>query len=137
MNARPLPVTELLTDLRERGIEIRPLNGRIRFRPKSAMTPDLAERIDRLRCEIIANYEAVQDPFTVAVMRAFGGEVVNDASWPSETAPFHEPPVEPDRCRGCRGRRWWRRRAGGPRACERCHPCPYPDDAVERGGNPS
>ena len=49
MTATPLPVSLLLVELARRGIELRADGDRLRYRPRSAMTPDLAEGLTATR----------------------------------------------------------------------------------------
>lgn len=48
------PVAELVAVLTARGIELQAEGGRLRFRPRAAMTPDLAERVKRHKPELLA-----------------------------------------------------------------------------------
>lgn len=66
MAAIPDPVSILLADLMRRGIELRPApGGLLRYRPRSAMTPDLAARLamyrDNVRAALAAGPDAVPD----------------------------------------------------------------------------
>lgn len=54
----------LLADLTDRGIELRAENGRLRFRPVTAITPDLAERVKAHKGELLA----LLDPASVAAL---------------------------------------------------------------------
>jgi len=40
-----MSAADLLTDLAKRGIELVARGDRLRYRPRSALTPDLAERL--------------------------------------------------------------------------------------------
>jgi len=65
------PVPVLLDELARRGIELRAAGDRLRFRPRSAMTPDLAERFAAHKVELLASLSAADtsvDP-TVPVAR--------------------------------------------------------------------
>jgi len=48
------PVAVLLVELARRGIKLSAAGDRLRFRPRSAMTPDLAERLTAHRGELLA-----------------------------------------------------------------------------------
>ena len=53
MTATPAPATVLLLDLTRRGIELEAHRDKLRYRPRSAMTPELAERITAHRGELL------------------------------------------------------------------------------------
>lgn len=46
--------TDLLADLAQHGIELQPHCDAIRYRPRSAMTPDLLERLRAHKAEVLA-----------------------------------------------------------------------------------
>ena len=48
------PVSLLLVELARRGIELRAVGDRLRYRPRSAMTPDLADRLAAHRGDLLA-----------------------------------------------------------------------------------
>ena len=121
----------VLTALASRGIELRLVGDEVRYRPIAAMTPDLAERVREVRDQVALELEARSDDFTAALLDAFDGDVVA-ADERFETAPLFEPATDLGRCPSCRRGAWWRLRGGGPQVCERCHPCPWGDDAIER-----
>ncbi len=54
MTATPCPVSLLLVELARRGIELRAAGDRLRYRPRSAMTPGLAERLAAHRGDLLA-----------------------------------------------------------------------------------
>ncbi len=56
------PVDELVGVLTARGIELRAEGGRLRFRPRAAMTPDLAERVKRHKPELLAMLAGGPEP---------------------------------------------------------------------------
>lgn len=124
-------VRALLGDLAARGIELCLVADRIRYRPRSAMTPDIASRLLDVRDQLALELDARSDPFTASVLDLGDREVVPEAER-GEVAPFTEPPRDRAACPGCRGRLWWGLRSGGPQVCSRCHPCGYADDQVER-----
>ncbi|HQA44934.1 MAG TPA: hypothetical protein PLM77_11130 [Phycisphaerae bacterium] len=48
------PAAVLMGELAARGIELQAEGGKLRFRPRAAMTPDLAERVKRHKPELLA-----------------------------------------------------------------------------------
>ena len=54
MSAAPAPVAVLLIELARRGIELRAAGDRLRYRPRSAMTPDLADRLAAHKGDLLA-----------------------------------------------------------------------------------
>lgn len=54
MTTTPCPVSLLLVELARRGIELRAAGDRLRYRPRSAMTPDLADRLTAHRGDLLA-----------------------------------------------------------------------------------
>lgn len=65
VSAAPTPVAVLLVELARRGIELRAAGDRLRYRPRSAMTPDLAARLEAHRADvlaILAVVDATADP---------------------------------------------------------------------------
>ena len=54
MTATPSSVSLLLVELARRGIELRASADRLRYRPRSAMTPDLADRLAAHRGDLLA-----------------------------------------------------------------------------------
>jgi hypothetical protein len=53
----PNPLGTLLADLAARGIKLQSRDGRLRFRPRSAVTPDLAERLTVYKTRLLAILE--------------------------------------------------------------------------------
>ena len=152
----------LLRRLDERGVTIRVTDRRVGLSPRWLLTDELRDEIRAHRDDVIALVEAEErdardvtfewvtptscivtirldetasaeppDRFTAAVLDTFDGEIVPEDEY-SETAPFHEPVVDHGRCYKCGQSSWWQLRSGGPSVCQRCCPCPYPDDRVER-----
>jgi hypothetical protein len=114
----------LLADLRSRGIELVVAGDRIRYRPKAALTPELARRVLALKPALLdaLQHETVaEDGERVAELvlspELFKVRTIDDLIdlWADDSSP-------PIRCFTCRGVRWWRLRAGGPWVCPRCHP---------------
>ncbi len=54
MTTTPCPVSLLLVELARRGIELRAAGDRLRYRPRAAMTPDLADRLAAHRGDLLA-----------------------------------------------------------------------------------
>lgn len=54
MTTTPCPVSLLLVELARRGIELWAAGDRLRYRPRSAMTPDLADRLAAHRGDLLA-----------------------------------------------------------------------------------
>ena len=50
----PNAVDALLAELAERGIELQACEDRLRFRPRAAVTPDLAARLQTHKAELLA-----------------------------------------------------------------------------------
>lgn len=61
MTAAPAPVAVLLVELARRGIELRAVGDRLRYRPRSAMTPVLADRLTAHRGDLLAVLAAADD----------------------------------------------------------------------------
>jgi hypothetical protein len=58
----PSPVGVLLADLAARDIELQARGGRLRFRPQSAVTPDLAERLKVFKPQLLAILQGTDGP---------------------------------------------------------------------------
>ncbi len=54
MTTATAPATKLLLELTSRGIELQAHGHRLRYRPRSALTPDLADRIKAHRSALLA-----------------------------------------------------------------------------------
>lgn len=121
----------LLAELAERGVHVRIEDGRIHCKPRRGLTDELRQRLLRHRDEVLAELAVRECPVLEAVLEAFDGQIVGADAW-GESAPFWGGYEQPGTCRLCGGREWWRRRAGGPVVCQRCHECPYGDAVVER-----
>jgi hypothetical protein len=93
--------TRLLADLRGVGIDLEPVGEVLRFRPRSAMTPALLERVRANKAELL-DLLAARDPGALG-------------AGPRPTL---------DRCRSCGERDFVRSRSGGTWRCARCHPLP-------------
>ena len=61
MSAIPTSAAVLLAELTQRGFELQVRGDRLRYRPRSAMTPDLARRVRDHRDELIAILTESQD----------------------------------------------------------------------------
>jgi hypothetical protein len=58
----PNPVGVLLVDLATRGVELRAEGSRLRFRPRSAVTPDLAGRLKTHKAQMLAILQGAEGP---------------------------------------------------------------------------
>ena len=67
------PAATLLADLEARGIEIQPDGDRLRFRPKAAMTADLAERVKACKTELLAMLGDTPSPEAVQPTKSPAG----------------------------------------------------------------
>lgn len=54
MTSAPPPISVLLAAVARLGIELRACGDQIRYRPKSAMTPELAQRLTASKPEVLA-----------------------------------------------------------------------------------
>lgn len=114
----------LLAQLRGRGIELQAADGKLRYRPRSAMTEDLARDVALHKAEILELLGSQGGPlrpsFLDRVKDRFGGVEVDldddDIVWLWVER-------RPKPCGCCGGSRWWRLRAprSGAWICHRCH----------------
>jgi hypothetical protein len=58
----PNPLGVLLADLSARGIELRADGDRLRFRPRAAVTPDLAARLKAHKARLLAVLQGAAGP---------------------------------------------------------------------------
>lgn len=145
------PVALLVEELRRRGVEWKAHDGRVRFRPKSAVRPEEVEQLIRHREVVLAllrggccvdpapvptdKTDRSTDPFVLSVLSAFPGARLEPGRVLS-TVPFDVDP-KLGACYACGSLRWWRgtsrRRLpdGGPWICPRCHPPGLPANEVE------
>ena len=93
-----------LDELRELGIVVRVVGGRLRYRPVEAVTPEIRERMVRLKPELIALLVAAE-PEEVPIPEYGDGD---------------QPSV--DRCPKCGEADFMRPRPRGRWCCARCHP---------------
>lgn len=99
-----LPITRLLSDLREAGVELAVRDGRLLYRPK-AVAPSIAARI-----------AAHKDAMIGAVAAAEPAELV-------PALPVDIPRHRHEPCRWCRQSLWWALRLTDPYwTCGYCHP---------------
>ncbi len=121
----------LLRRLEQLGIEVVPCRHAVRYRPLSAMTPDLAAEVVRLKPQLLELLgHQVDDTFFERVLEQFDGEEVE----PGDGIPLKNAGGLP--CHNCGARRWWRLKSGGPWICGRCHPAgPAPGLIEHREGN--
>ncbi len=61
VSATPDPIAEMLVELARRGIELRAAGDRLRYRPQSRMTADLATRLAAHRGDLLAILAAADD----------------------------------------------------------------------------
>jgi len=54
MTIHASPLSALLADLAEHGIDLEPCGGRLRYRPRNAMLPDLLSRLQDQKAELLA-----------------------------------------------------------------------------------
>lgn len=107
---------ELLTDLTRLGIRLEAHGERLRFFPRSAVTPDLADRMKFHKSGLLAALRS-------------GGRIEVDTENAIELLPFGPDgwPIDtidqPAPCRGCGGMGFWWDVLGRQR-CERCDPEP-------------
>lgn len=90
----PGSVAGILADVARRGITLQPHAGKVRFRPRSAMTPDLAQRIKARRTALLALLSDTTPPDVTAISPD-GGE-----SRVSSVVSVSEPPKWPTVGRG-------------------------------------
>jgi hypothetical protein len=77
----------LLAELKDLGIELRMVDGRLLYRPVEAMPDELATRLREVSCQqLCLELEARSDPFTAEIIELFGGEIVPENEI-SETVP--------------------------------------------------
>ena len=134
-----MSITELMADLANLGIEIRAVGERIRFRPREAMTPELAERVRVCRDDLLALLRQGEsrtpslDEFLQTVIDTFDGEVVDEVGETAPLLPETPLPGEAPRrgCYSCGERQFHRIRGGAEWVCSRCHPPGTEQEVVE------
>ncbi len=118
---------QVLTEIRALGISVRAAGGSIRFQPRKAMPPALAERARACKAELLRLLEPDPGRPDRVVLDGRECEIIwLDAAL---TPPESE-------CRCCGHRSWWRLRGtddpkGRPWMCGHCHPPIPPPDAIE------
>ena len=95
---------ELLRRLEQRGIEVVACETTVRYRPRSAMSPDLAAEVVRLKPQLLDLLRRRADD-ALKVLGLFAGREVE----PAEAILVWSPAAAPGTCRCCGGERWWRR----------------------------
>jgi len=131
-----MSVTELMIDLRERGIQLEAHGDRLRYSPKAAMTPELAERVKAHKPTLLAILTA-DDVLAAVLWQAALDLLEGDPEFPSEMLA------------GCRQAsiRWESERPAGdcviesaegeidPDApqCDRCGSTDYRDISIHNG----
>lgn len=104
---------DLLAELRQRGIELVARGDRLRYRPRAAVTPDLAERLRAHKGALLTILAASSDP---------GGATPAVSSC---RARVPSPPVQGP-CYRCRRFVWWES-VYGVVVCGACHPPAVPE----------
>ena len=103
------PVVELLADLARLGIEVVPHGPCLRYRPRSALTPELAERLKIHKVALLA------------FLRPAGAPGNGDLDLPINSGEIVEECDVGDPCPTCRGLMfWWN--CIGDRRCMACDP---------------
>jgi hypothetical protein len=76
MAATPAPIAMLLAELARRGIQLEAQGARLRYRPRSAMTPELAERVRAHKPGLLAVLQRALGPDddSVSVSQATASE---------------------------------------------------------------
>jgi len=118
------PAIDLLGELRERGVELQVQGDRLRFRPASALPPELLQRVARLKPELIALLAPPRAPEQkvedLSVEEADRREPTPE---PARTPEAGDGPLPvPNRCPRCGEVDFQRPREGGTWRCARCAP---------------
>ena len=131
-----MSVTELMFDLRERGIQLEAHGDRLRYSPKAAMTPELAERVK------------AHKPTLLAILTA--DDVLAAVLWQGALDSLEgDPEFPPEMLAGCRRAsvRWKNERPAGDCAneptegeidhdapqCDKCGSTDFRDSLVHEG----
>ena len=122
-------VADLLAHLSRLGVELVPRGDRLRYRPRSAVTPDLVERLRTHKTQLLAILRHAEGP---------GGATVGPRAGESERVIGRPEPVRwedaidpPDPGPACGGLLSWRN-ALGNRRCLTCNPPRKAIKALER-----
>ena len=114
-----MSAARLMTDLAQLGIRIEAHGDRLRYSPRSALTPDLADRMKVHKAELLAILRPEGDSHTPAIeARPTEQSPADKYDWVDE--PSTAPPKPHCRCH--REQRWWRSIYGDHLICQICHP---------------
>jgi hypothetical protein len=117
--APPQTLTELLAELSRRGIQIVPRGERLRYRPRSALTPDLLKRLKTHKGELLTILRPFETPGEPDLAPA--------ADRPERARSREEHSTDPPApCLTCGGLlSWW-----NPLGDRRCMACDPPTKAI-------
>jgi hypothetical protein len=104
----------ILAELRERGVALRVVGDRLRYRPVTAVTPGLREQMKECKAELIALLCPASPPKPTAA------EITAEEVPIPEYGDGNRPTVK--RCPICRESDFARPRPRGTWCCARCHP---------------
>jgi len=121
-----------MADLARLGIKLEADGDRLRYSPRSAVTPELAKRMKAHKAELLALLLAGETPMTLA--QAVKASVSADGKWHAvydntrgefdwinDAFDSHPEPVEPV-CRCHNEQSWWQSIYGDHLICGICHP---------------
>ena len=111
-----MTATELLTDLTRLGIRLEAHGERLRFFPRAAVTPDLADRMKSHKSELLAALRSAGE-IEVDTENAIEPIPFGPDDWPINTI------EQPAPCGVCGGIEFWWNVLGRQR-CEHCDPEP-------------
>ncbi len=126
-----MSAARLMTDLAQLGIRIEAHGDRLRYSPRSALTPDLADRMKVHKAELLAILWPEGAPHTPAIEPSIEARPTEQSpadkyDWIDKS--FTAPPKPPrPHCRCHREQRWWRSIHGDHLICGICHPPATPD----------
>lgn len=124
---------DLLTYLTRLGIEMVAHGDRLRYRPRSALTPDLAERLRAHKAEVLAILRPAEGPGGATAAQAVDHpeRVVSRPEATPEVMRWEDCIDPPEPCPRCGGLiLWWN--AFGDRRCLTCDPPLKAIRALER-----
>ena len=73
--------TEIIQDLRRRGVQLEAVGDRLRFRPREAVTSDLVEALKQHKAEIISTLTAPAVPARVRGLEGMDETVAAEICW--------------------------------------------------------
>ena len=122
----------LMADLARLGIKLEADGDRLRYSPRSAVTPDLAKLMKAHKSELLAMLRAGQTPLSLS--EAVKASIPTDGKWHTVYDITHgeydwidrafdtqSKPIGPV-CRCHKEQRWWRSIYGDHLICGVCHP---------------